>query len=84
MAEKSPNKAERAELYRAFLEDDSESLRIILRHAGQSLFLKARPSGQVGNLLRAVAETQSRHDNPPDVVFHNEESLFERIKRVLG
>jgi hypothetical protein len=82
MAEKSPqapSREQRGELYRAFLEDDSESLRIIIRHGGQSLFLKARPSGQVGNLLRAVAETQQRHDNPPDVVYHGD-SLFQQIR----
>jgi hypothetical protein len=61
---KAMSKEQRAEFYRAFLEDDAQSLRIIIRHAGQCLLFRAKPedetAGQVGKLLGAVAETQRR------------------------
>jgi hypothetical protein len=90
MAERRPrqmNKQERAELYRQFLEEDAQSLRIIIRHAGQSVFISARPEaatkGQVMQLLSAVAETQRRSDSPRDVVWHGD-SLFQKIRNVFG
>jgi hypothetical protein len=90
MAEKRPKEMtpkERAEMYRQFLEDDAQSLRIILRHAGQSVFISARPEaatkGQVMQLLSAVAETQRRSDSPRDVVWHGD-SLFQKIRNVFG
>jgi hypothetical protein len=80
-------KAERAEVYRAFLEDDRESLRIIIRHRGHALFVSAKPEaaakGEVMQLLGAVAETQRRYDIPRDVVWHGD-SLFQTIRNVFG
>jgi hypothetical protein len=79
--------AERAEVYRAFLEEDRASLKIIIRHGGHTLFVSAKPEdaaqGQVMQLLGAVAETQRRSAIPRDVVWHGD-SLFQTIRNVFG
>jgi hypothetical protein len=84
---KAMSTKQRAELYRAFLEDDAQSLRIIIRHAGHCLFLRAKPedeaSGQVGKLLTALAETERHFGSPRDIVWHGD-SLFQQIRNVFG
>jgi hypothetical protein len=79
-------KKDRAEVYRAFLEADEDALRIILRHRGHTLFLSARPeaavTGQVVQLLSAVAETQQGSASPCDMVWHAD-SLFQQIRNAL-